>query len=45
MINTEMIHPEILKILTSVGHGSTILIDDGNFPITTVASLKISEYT
>lgn len=28
MINTEIIHPEILKALAGAGHGLTILIAD-----------------
>jgi L-fucose mutarotase len=41
MINTEIIHPEILKFLASAGHGSTVLIADGNFPIATGAPAGI----
>lgn len=37
MINTEIIHPEILKAIAGAGHGSTILIADGNFPMATAA--------
>jgi len=37
MINTEIIHPEILKALAAAGHGSTILIADGNYPVSTGA--------
>jgi len=37
MINTEIIHPEILKALAGAGHGSTILIADGNYPVSTGA--------
>ena len=37
MINYEIIHPEILKALAGAGHGSTILIADGNFPMATAA--------
>ena len=35
MINTEIIHPEILKTLAAAGHGSTVLIADGNYPMST----------
>ena len=37
MINTEIIHPEILKALAGAGHGSTVLIADGNYPVSTGA--------
>jgi len=37
MINTDILHPEILKTLGSAGHGSTVLIADGNFPFSTGA--------
>ena len=39
MINTEITHPNILKALAAAGHGSTILIADGNYPISTGAHL------
>ena len=32
MLKTEIIHPDILKVLAESGHGSQILITDGNFP-------------
>ena len=35
MINTEIIHPEILKVLASAGHGAHIVIVDGHFPFST----------
>jgi len=41
MINTEIIHPEILKALAGAGHGSTILIADGNFPAATAVPADI----
>jgi L-fucose mutarotase len=41
MINTEIIHPEILKALAGAGHGSTILIADGNFPVATAVSPQV----
>jgi len=41
MINAEILHPEILKALAAAGHGSTILIADGNFPIATGASAGV----
>lgn len=41
MINTEIIHPEILKALAGAGHGATILIADGNFPFSTAVSPEV----
>lgn len=35
MLKTKLLHPEILSTLGSNGHGSRILIADGNFPFTT----------
>ena len=35
MLTTRLIHPTILKVLGSAGHGSTILIPDGNYPFIT----------
>lgn len=32
MISGNIIHPEILKALATAGHGSNIIIADGNFP-------------
>ena len=32
MLKTKLLHPEILGALASAGHGSKILIADGNFP-------------
>ena len=32
MILTELIHPELLAALGKAGHGSKILLADGNFP-------------
>lgn len=32
MLKSRLIHPEILKALASAGHGSQILIADGNYP-------------
>lgn len=37
MLKGELIHPEILRALGSAGHGSQILISDGNYPHTTGA--------
>ena len=38
MLNGKLIHPEILEVLGRAGHGSKILIADGNFPFTTKSS-------
>lgn len=35
MLRTQLLHPEILNALGRLGHGSKILIADGNFPFTT----------
>lgn len=35
MIYNDIIHPDILKHLAGAGHGSTVLIADGNFPTAT----------
>jgi L-fucose mutarotase len=32
MLRTSLTHPEILRALAAAGHGSTVLISDGNFP-------------
>ena len=32
MIRGQLLHPEILRALATAGHGSTVLITDGNFP-------------
>ena len=38
MLKTKLLHPEILKVLGTAGHGSKILIADGNYPFTTGSS-------
>ncbi|HEO71629.1 MAG TPA: RbsD or FucU transport [Candidatus Hydrogenedentes bacterium] len=35
MLTTRLIHPEILAALAGAGHGSQVLIADGNYPFTT----------
>jgi len=35
MIKGKLIHPEILGVLGTAGHGATILIADGNYPFAT----------
>jgi len=32
VLKTTLIHPEILAVLAASGHGSQVLISDGNFP-------------
>lgn len=38
MLQTYLIHPQILRALGSSGHGSKVLIADGNFPGATHAN-------
>ena len=33
MLKTKLIHPEIMAALSRCGHGSKILIADGNYPL------------
>ncbi|HET6452240.1 MAG TPA: RbsD/FucU family protein [Spirochaetia bacterium] len=35
MLTTTLLHPEILSALGSAGHGSRVLIADGNYPFST----------
>ena len=35
MLKTQLIHPEILRVLAKAGHHSKILIADGNYPAST----------
>ena len=37
MLNGRLIHPEILRALARCGHGSKVLVADGNFPHATAA--------
>ena len=37
MIDAKLIHPQILGALGKAGHGATILIPDGNYPVATGA--------
>ena len=39
MLRTRLIHPEILAALAAAGHGSQVLISDGNFPHVTATPL------
>ncbi|NLD72046.1 MAG: RbsD or FucU transport, partial [Chloroflexi bacterium] len=38
MLKYTLTHPEILAALGTAGHGSQILIADGNYPFTTGSS-------
>lgn len=38
MLKTTLIHPEILSALGRAGHGSRVLIADGNYPFTTASA-------
>ena len=38
MLKGKLIHPQILAALGSAGHGSQVLIADGNYPFTTGAN-------
>ena len=40
MLKTNLLHPEILSALGSNGHGSMLLIADGNFPFSTAVNEK-----
>jgi L-fucose mutarotase len=35
MLTTKLLHPEILSALGAAGHGSRVLIADGNYPFST----------
>ena len=35
MLTTQLLHPEILGVLGAAGHGSRVLIADGNYPFST----------
>lgn len=37
MLKTTLLHPEILHALASAGHGSRVLISDGNYPHVTAS--------
>ena len=38
MLKGNLIHPQILSALGTAGHGATILIPDGNYPVVTGAN-------
>jgi len=35
VLKTKLLHPEILSVLATAGHGSRVLIADGNYPFAT----------
>lgn len=35
MLKSQLLHPQILKVLGQSGHGSKVLIADGNYPFNT----------
>lgn len=37
MLRSELLHPQILQALASAGHGSKVLVADGNYPFSTGA--------
>ena len=37
MLKSALLHPEILEALAGAGHGSQVLIADGNYPCSTTA--------
>lgn len=38
MLKTKLIHPDILSALGKAGHGSRVLIADGNYPVATATN-------
>lgn len=38
MLNYQLTHPQILAALASAGHGSKVLIADGNYPFSTATN-------
>ncbi len=43
MLTTNLLHPQILHALASAGHGSQVLISDGNFPHATKTHPKAAK--
>ncbi|MBE2183543.1 MAG: RbsD or FucU transport [Anaerolineae bacterium] len=41
MLYGTLLHPEILSVLASAGHGSRVLIADGNYPFVTGSLPKV----
>lgn len=42
MLLTQLLHPEIVHVLAAAGHGSTVLIADGNYPSSTCRGPRAS---
>lgn len=42
MLYGDLIHPDILRALASAGHGSTVLVADGNFPVSTATRPRVA---
>jgi L-fucose mutarotase len=38
MLNGPLLHPELLAVLATAGHGSQVLVGDGNYPFGTGAN-------
>ena len=38
MLNSPVTHPDLLRALAAAGHGSCILIADGNYPVATASN-------
>ncbi|MGC4087663.1 MAG: RbsD/FucU family protein [Polyangiaceae bacterium] len=41
MLKTQLLHPELLSLLASAGHGSQVLLADGNYPFATGARREV----
>ena len=37
MLKSQLLHPEILRVLGRSGHGARVLIADGNYPVSTAS--------
>lgn len=42
MLKSQLIHPEILRVLATAGHGSEVLVADANYPFATGAAPQVS---
>lgn len=38
MLTSTLIHPPLLRALAAAGHGSTVLVADGNYPVATATA-------
>lgn len=38
MLKSQLLHPDILRVLATSGHGSTVVIADGNYPFATLTN-------